>query len=151
MPWGATCAPTQFWQIREGSRLKGGQSPHPHRQLSSRLGPDRHPLGDDILSGLIGLFPRRKPRQQLWMFFDSELRTRALYGAAYLEGAYLDGATVHEIRSLLVEGPGATWLFGRLKQTRGTEGYPLNSQFLDSVLCVYEYRRARFALDRVDS
>ncbi len=99
-----------------------------------QTGPDRHPLGDDILSGLIGLFPRRKPRQQLWMFFDSELRTRALYGAAYLEGAYLDGATVHEIRSLLVEGPGATWLFGRLKQTRGTEGYPLNSQFLDSVL-----------------
>ena len=68
------------------------------------------------------------------MFFDSVLRDRALYGAAYLDGAYLDADTVNELRKLIVEGPGGGSLFGRLKQTRGSQEHPLNAEFLDSAL-----------------
>jgi hypothetical protein len=79
------------------------------------LGPERHPLGYDSFTGLVGLYPRRFPRRQLWMFFDSVLRDRALYGAAYLDGAYLDAAIVNELRKLVVQGTGEGSLFGRLK------------------------------------
>jgi hypothetical protein len=75
-------------------------------------GPERHPLGYDSFTGLVGLYPRRFPRRQLWMFFDSALRDRALYGAAYLDGAYLDAATVNELRKLVVQAPDGSSLFG---------------------------------------
>lgn len=97
-------------------------------------GPDRHPLGYDIFSSLVGLFPRRQQRNQLWMFFQGELRDRALHGAAYLEGAYLDAETVNEIRQLLVNDRNEPGLYRRLRQTRGSQGYPLNSEFLNSAL-----------------
>ena len=96
-------------------------------------GAGRHPLGYDTYSSLVGLFPRQQ-RKQLWMFFQGGLRDRALHGAASLDGAYLDVKTVNEIRQLLVDGRNEASLYRRLRQTRGSQGYPLNAEFLNAAL-----------------
>ena len=97
--------------------------------------PGRHPLGTDSFRALVGLVPRRLHRRQLWPLLEEPLRMEALAGAADLEGAYLDGETVSELASLVLR-PQNGWrdLLDRLLHTRGAQGHPLDSEFLDAVL-----------------
>jgi hypothetical protein len=97
--------------------------------------PEQHPLAADILRGLVGLVPRRLYGRQLWSLLDEPLRTRALRDAAALEEAYLDAATVDELRALAAQpSTGPRDLLDRLWQTRGAPTHPLNGEFLDAVL-----------------
>ena len=95
----------------------------------------RHPLGEDILRGLVGLFPRRLHRRQLWSLLEEPLRRRALYECSKLEGKYLDGKTVSELASLLAQADGLSRrLLRRLRSTRAARSHPLDATFLDSLL-----------------
>ena len=97
--------------------------------------PDRHALADDIFRALVGLVPRRLSPQQLWPLLDEPLRSRALRGAAGLEGTYIDAQTVDELGRLVKQPPtGRADLLYRLYQTRGVPAHPLNAEFLDRVL-----------------
>lgn len=104
--------------------------------LSALSGPDsRHPLADDVFRSLIALLPRRLHRQQLWMLLNEPLRARALTGAARLEGAYLDSATVDALRDMALKNlDWARSLFSRLFETRRILGHPLNSRFMHDIL-----------------
>lgn len=96
---------------------------------------DRHPLAEDVLSALVGLFPRRLHRQQLWPLLQEPLRTPALFSASKLEAASLDAQTVQELAILTTQRPvGGRDLLDRLRHTRGSPAHPLNSDFLDAIL-----------------
>jgi hypothetical protein len=101
-------------------------------QESSHEASPAHPLATDVFRALVGLVPRRPDRQQLWPLLDDPLRTLALRGAANLEAAYLDNATVTALSVLAASSSGK--LFPRLRQTRGAVMHPLNADFLASVL-----------------
>lgn len=96
---------------------------------------ERHPLATDIFAALVGLTPRRLHRRQLWPLLDEPSRTDALYEAARLEGAYLDGETVSQLASLVVQPPrGRRDLLDRLWETRAARSHPLDAEFLDATL-----------------
>jgi hypothetical protein len=103
------------------------------KTLKILTGPDRHPLAEDIFSSLIGLTPRRTPRQ-LWPLLTGELQDRAIYGAAYLESAYLDRDTVEKLLIFASSGDWRKNLFHRLFVTRADPSHPLNANFLHRVL-----------------
>jgi len=95
----------------------------------------QHPLASDTFRALVGILPRRHHGQQLWPLLQEPMRTTALQGAAYLESAYLDRATIAELSNLAAQPPtGERDLFKRLWQTRGAPAHPLNAQFVDDVL-----------------
>ena len=96
---------------------------------------ERHPLATDIFAALVGLSPRRLHRRQFWPLLDEPSRTDALYEAARLEGAYLDGETVSQLASLVVQPPGGPRdLLDRLWVTRAARSHPLDAEFLDATL-----------------
>jgi len=96
---------------------------------------DCHPLALDIFRSLVGLLPRRLHSQQLWQMVEEPLKTTALRIAAFLEGSYLDGATVAAIADHIRQTrSGSEVLFFRLLRTRGAIGHPLNADFFDGVL-----------------
>ena len=96
---------------------------------------DSHPLGSDVLIGLVGLTPRRLPGEQVWRMVEEPLRGSALRWAARLEGGSIDPETVDELAALAASpsevGMG---LLRRLYETRGVVAHPLNAEFLDRVL-----------------
>lgn len=92
----------------------------------------RHPLATDIVRSLAALIPRRLNRRQLWQMASEPLRGKALRLAADLEGNFLDADTVEQLENIAVN---STDLFGRLFYTRAVVSHPLNSEFLDKVLC----------------
>ena len=96
---------------------------------------DCHPLALDIFRSLVGLLPRRLHSQQLWQLVEEPLKTTALRMAAFLEGSYLDAATVTAIGDHVRQTQsGSDVLFLRLLRTRGSAGHPLNADFFDSIL-----------------
>jgi hypothetical protein len=98
-------------------------------------GAERHPLATDIFHAFVGLVPRRMHRRQLWPLLDDPLRTKALYQAARLEGAYLDRETVSQLSVLVGQAPtDGRELFDRLRTTRAARSHPLDARFLDSAL-----------------
>ncbi|MDX2199627.1 MAG: hypothetical protein SF069_11735 [Phycisphaerae bacterium] len=95
----------------------------------------RHPLASDIISGLVGVLPRRAFRQQLWLLLDEPLRSEALYAAARLEAEWLDPQTVAALESSLIQLPHSSRdLLNRMWATRDAADHPLNSHCLDRVL-----------------
>jgi hypothetical protein len=104
------------------------------RALNGPL-PDQHPLATDTFRALVGLVPRRLYGQQLWTLLDEPMRTSALRGAADLEGAHLDAATVDELATLTAQPlTDSRNMLVRLSHTRGVPSHPLNAAFLDTVL-----------------
>lgn len=102
--------------------------------ITAMDGPDWHPLSQDIFFALAGLIPRRTGGQ-LWPMLEGRLRTRALRAAADLEGKYIDGATLAELKTLVrARSADVEEIFRRLWNARSTPGYPLNATFLDEVL-----------------
>lgn len=94
----------------------------------------QHPLGGDILRGLVGLMPRRH-HQQLWKLLAEPLATSALRYAANLESSFLDADTVTRLGALvLLPSPPGLDILTRLQHTRGSAKHPLNAVFLDGVL-----------------
>jgi hypothetical protein len=97
--------------------------------------PDSHPLGNDILIGLVGLTPRRLHGEQVWRMVEEPLRGAALRWAARLDGGSIDAGTVDELAALAAKPEaGGARLFQRLHETRGVAAHPLNVDFLDRVL-----------------
>ena len=95
---------------------------------------EEHPLAEDILCSLVGLFPRRL-NQPFWPLLKDPLRTKALAKCVLLEGYYLDALTIDKLKTVVFNPPnGSSDLLDRLWQTRGAQGHPLNADFLDSVL-----------------
>lgn len=95
----------------------------------------RHPLATDIVSSMVGQFPRRLHSLQLWKMVDEPLRTVTLRLAAKLEGEYLDAVTVQAIITLARQGPrGAHDFWEKFQEARGSINHPLNSEALDEVL-----------------
>jgi hypothetical protein len=96
---------------------------------------DQHPLAADTFNALVGLFPRRLYRQQLWPLLDPPLRSVALRAAANLEGTYLDLTTVNELSAVALQKTSESRdLFHRLFEVRGAASHPLNADFLDGLL-----------------
>lgn len=96
---------------------------------------ERHPLASDVISSLVGLFPRRHYGMHLWSHLDEPERTIALVETAELEGQYLDQETVDCLAALISQVPANDpYIFERLWQTRGSVGHPLNSDFLERVM-----------------
>ncbi len=94
-----------------------------------------HPLGGDILIGLVGLTPQRLHGEQVWRMVEEPLRGPALRGAARLDGGSIDAATVEELAALAARPEkGGAGLLPRLAETRGVAAHPLNAEFLDRVL-----------------
>jgi hypothetical protein len=110
------------------------QEPATIRSLSGSL-QERHPLASDTSRALVGLFPRRLHREQLWSHVQEPLRSVALLDAADLEGTYLDAVTVSELAGMMAQPPsGSGDLLDRLRHTRSAPSHPLNTEFLDSAL-----------------
>lgn len=96
---------------------------------------ERHPFATDTFRALVGLFPRRMHRRQLWPLLDEPARTEALQYAAWLEGSYLDRETVEQLATLIIRPPtGRIDLFDRVQMTRAARSHPLDAQFLDALL-----------------
>lgn len=97
---------------------------------------DRHPMATDMFRALVGLFPRKLGKGQLWPLLNEPLRTAALLEAANLESAYLDSQTVERLTALARNPMDRTRrdLFERLWEVRGAPDHPLNAEFLDAVL-----------------
>jgi hypothetical protein len=96
---------------------------------------DRHPLAYDIFRSMVGLFPRRRYRDQLWPLLEGSTKSEAVKEAAWLEASLLDADTVAAIGELALERTGGrSDLFDRLWVTRAARSHPLDAGFLDSVL-----------------
>lgn len=101
--------------------------------LTSRY--NGHPLGEDILVALVGLFPRRL-RSQLWRQLEGSLQDRALMETLWIEGEFIDSETINEFARRLPASPSsvAPTLFGRMQSARRGQSHPLNADFLDRLL-----------------
>lgn len=94
-----------------------------------------HPLAVDIISGLCQLLPRRLGGRHLWPLLRGDKRVDALCAAARLEIAYVDEATVEQMREVLRGGgKDGQRVLGTLHVLRAASGHPLNASFLDRVL-----------------
>ncbi|WP_329065665.1 NACHT domain-containing protein [Amycolatopsis sp. NBC_01480] len=102
------------------------------------LGDQVHPLGDDILIGLISLVPRRFTRHHLWRVAPDEHRSFVLAQELTTESDFLDNETVDALANALVTArPGERKgrpAFGRLWEIRSSAPHRLNAVFLDRVL-----------------
>ena len=95
----------------------------------------RQPLASDVFKGLVGLYPSRRHRRQLWPLLSEPLRAKALREAALLEAEFLDSETVSELAALAPQKPSdRSDLFDRLRITRAARSHPLDAEFLESVL-----------------
>ena len=96
---------------------------------------EQHPLATDIFRSLVGLSPYRRHRSQLWPLLENSSKTQALFEAAWLEAAHLDGNTVSELARLVGASPnGRQDVLDRIWSTRAARSHPLDAEFLDSVL-----------------
>ncbi|WP_413115764.1 NACHT domain-containing protein [Streptomyces sp. CY1] len=104
----------------------------------SLLGDHGHPLGEDILIGLISLVPRRFTRHHLWRVAPDEHRSLVLAQELTTESGFLDDETVDALATALVTGhPGERKgrpAFDRLWEIRRSAPHRLNATFLDHVL-----------------
>jgi hypothetical protein len=107
----------------------------------SLLDEARHPLGEDVAIGLVGLVPRRFAGHHLWRFAPEEHRSWALVQEFDSESEFLDDGTVDELAMLIVSsntpGPGGYWRrqpFDRLWEVHRSPAHRLNALFLDRVL-----------------
>ncbi|MET9442038.1 ATP-binding protein [Streptomyces sp. NPDC006610] len=104
----------------------------------SLLGDQAHPLGEDILIGLISLLPRRFARHHLWRVAPDEHRSVVLAQELTTESDFLDDETVDALATALVTAHPSKRkgrpAFGRLWEIRRSAPHRLNAVFLDRVL-----------------
>ncbi|MFI1952846.1 NACHT domain-containing protein [Streptomyces xinghaiensis] len=104
----------------------------------SLLGDQAHPLGEDILIGLISLLPRRFTRHHLWRVAPDEHRALVLAQELTTESDFLDDETVDALATALVTAHPSKRkgrpAFGRLWEIRRSAPHRLNAVFLDRVL-----------------
>ncbi|KFZ80851.1 hypothetical protein ED92_11055 [Amycolatopsis sp. MJM2582] len=104
----------------------------------SLLGDQAHPLGEDILIGLIALLPRRFTRHHLWRVAPNEHRTLVLAQELSTESDFLDNETVDALATAFVTASPSKRkgrpAFGRLWEFRRSAPHRLNAVFLDRVL-----------------
>jgi hypothetical protein len=100
--------------------------------------PERHPLAEDVLVGLIGLLPRRLFGRQLWRLAPESARDWVLAQTMSLESALLDLETVAALEQLVrasgAPAYGTRHPFDRLWEIRDGTDHKLNARFLDRVL-----------------
>lgn len=93
-----------------------------------------HPMAEDILSALVGLFPGRH-FEQVWKVAPESLRDSALMLTTQLEPEKVDSETVEMlIQRARVEKLFAHDLFKELTRTKASVGHPLNAYFLNRLL-----------------
>jgi len=101
------------------------------------VGPDPHPLGQDILGTLVGLLPRRFHMLHLWTIAPEQHRLRALLPTLELESELLDNDTIDQlgkhIASRLPPRHGRH-PFDRLWEVHNVARHQLNAEFLDRIL-----------------
>lgn len=103
--------------------------------LDAFRGSDTHELANDIFKSLVTLTPRFH-KTQLWKEIGEPLRRIALFFSLDVEPDYLDEETIGALRELLIDnGVAGSGLFANLNKIRGVVEHPLNSLFIDSVLC----------------
>ncbi|WP_435178753.1 NACHT domain-containing protein [Actinacidiphila sp. bgisy145] len=104
----------------------------------SLLGDHAHPLGEDILIGLIALVPRRFTRHHLWRVAPDDHRSFVLAQELTTESGFLDDDTVDALAAALVAGHPSKRrgrpAFDRLWEIRRSAPHRLNATFLDRVL-----------------
>ncbi|MCP4699527.1 MAG: hypothetical protein GY862_22165, partial [Gammaproteobacteria bacterium] len=107
------------------------------KTMAMFIGENTHELASDTFKSLVALTPCRMFGEQIWKVVSGPLRLEAIMSATNLDAEYLDQETVAAILSLLKNSPEVrNRLFSRLQATRGSVGYPLNADFLDSALRV---------------
>ncbi|MFD6096360.1 NACHT domain-containing protein [Nocardiopsis flavescens] len=104
----------------------------------SLLGEEAHPLGEDILIGLISLMPRRFTGHHLWRIAPAAHRSMVLAQELTTESGFLDNETVDALETALVAGRPSKGrgrpAFDRLWEIRRSAAHHLNATFLDRVL-----------------
>ncbi|MFE9792329.1 hypothetical protein ACFYRL_11360 [Streptomyces goshikiensis] len=102
------------------------------------LGDQAHPLGEDVLIGLISLVPRRFTGHHLWRVAPAEHRSLVLAQELTTESGFLDDETVDALATALIAGHPSNRrgrpAFDRLWEIRRSAPHRLNAAFLDRVL-----------------
>ena len=101
------------------------------------VGPNAHPLGEDILETLAGLLPRRFHNLHLWTVAPEQHCLVALMPTLELESDFLDADTIERLEEVIAHWPPPkhSWHpFDRLWEVHDAPRHRLNADFLDRLL-----------------
>ncbi len=90
---------------------------------------DHHPLAEDIVAALVGLFAE-KYRSPLWKIVPERSRAKVLIDSIDLPAELIDEDTVAELQKQPLDGSA----FRTLMTTRSIANHPMNSEFLNGAL-----------------
>lgn len=95
-----------------------------------------HTFADDVFRALVGLYPRRPGRRQLWQdFSDESLVLKALLMTAQSDPRHIGRETVERFARAMQESKQfARLAFQRLRTTRAARAHPFDMDFLHGVL-----------------
>lgn len=108
---------------------------HAHFQFS-KLG--SHTFANDVFQALVGLYPQRLDRRQLWQeLLDENLIMNALLLTAQSDPRHIGRETVERFARAMQESKQfARIAFTRLRRTRAARAHPFDMDFLHNVLLV---------------
>lgn len=100
------------------------------------LEPGSHTFAHDVFRALVGLYPRRPGRRQLWQdLSDERLVLTALLLTAQSDPRHIGRETVDRFARAMQESKQFAGLaFKRLRTTRAAQAHPLDMDFLHGVL-----------------
>ncbi|MEK6789882.1 MAG: hypothetical protein AABY68_13120 [Pseudomonadota bacterium] len=98
--------------------------------------PGSHTFAYDVFQALVGLYPQRSGRRQLWQdLLDEKLVMNALLLTAQSDPGCIGRETVERFASAIQESqPFAHIAFKRLRSTRAARAHPFDMDFLHGVL-----------------
>lgn len=98
--------------------------------------PGSHTFASDVFRALVGLYPRRPGRRQLWQdLSDESLVLNALLLTAQSDPRHIGRETVERFASAMQESKQfARLAFKRLRTTRAARAHPFDMDFLHGVL-----------------
>lgn len=108
---------------------------HAHFQFRE---PGSHTFANDVFQALVGLYPQRLDRRQLWQeLLDENLIMNALLLTAQSDPRHIGRETVERFARAMQESKQfARIAFTRLRRTRAARAHPFDMDFLHSVLLV---------------
>lgn len=97
--------------------------------------PNVHPLAQDIFIALVGLYPHRAWRKQLWRSLPAPFQQAALLYAPSTDPDFIDRETTDALCKNMVESVSfSSQAFWSLRATRSAIAHPFDTLFLDSTL-----------------
>ncbi|MFG6076851.1 hypothetical protein [Erwinia sp. OPT-41] len=98
--------------------------------------PGSHTFAYDVFQALVGLYPQRSGRRQLWQdLSDKKLVMNALLLTAQSDSRHIGRETVERFKRAMQESkPFAQIAFERLRSTRAAQAHPFDMNFLHDVL-----------------